>query len=185
MSSMAPVDPKNTRGARDFFLIPTGIASNAPMTENIHDLQGGHRKQDSGYWILWSYKSHELHVAPHNLCACMSVSLQPCKNDFKAAENWMQRWRAARKTQENIEELWLDISVSYISTQARRALKCAPARDSRKCWHFLHKSLIESSAMMHWSLISSTTSPFEMPKVFAWWTNDTCWRVSKLPNCLA
>jgi hypothetical protein len=36
---MAPVDPKNTRGARDFFLMPTGIAIAAPRRENIHDLQ--------------------------------------------------------------------------------------------------------------------------------------------------
>jgi len=38
MSSIAPVAPKNTRGAYDFFLIPTGMAMSAPSTENIHDL---------------------------------------------------------------------------------------------------------------------------------------------------
>ncbi|KAG7031676.1 hypothetical protein SDJN02_05717, partial [Cucurbita argyrosperma subsp. argyrosperma] len=34
ISSIVPVVPKNTRGARDFLFIPTGIASNAPATEN-------------------------------------------------------------------------------------------------------------------------------------------------------
>ena len=36
ISSMVPVVPKKTRGASDFRLIPTGIASNAPATENTH-----------------------------------------------------------------------------------------------------------------------------------------------------
>ncbi|GAB2290822.1 hypothetical protein Dimus_025089 [Dionaea muscipula] len=33
MSSMVPVVPKNTSGAKDFFFIPTGIAIKAPATE--------------------------------------------------------------------------------------------------------------------------------------------------------
>jgi hypothetical protein len=36
------VAPKNTRGAYDFFLIPTGMAMSAPSTENIHDLHQVH-----------------------------------------------------------------------------------------------------------------------------------------------
>lgn len=36
ISIMVPVVPKNTRGANDFRFIPTGIASNAPATENTH-----------------------------------------------------------------------------------------------------------------------------------------------------
>ena len=33
MSSMVPVVPKKTRGAKDFFFMPTGIATRAPATE--------------------------------------------------------------------------------------------------------------------------------------------------------
>lgn len=36
MSSMVPVVPKNTSGPRDLRFIPTGIATNAPTTENTH-----------------------------------------------------------------------------------------------------------------------------------------------------
>lgn len=36
MSSMVPVVPKNTSGPRDLRFIPTGIATNAPSTENTH-----------------------------------------------------------------------------------------------------------------------------------------------------
>ncbi|OMO62607.1 hypothetical protein CCACVL1_22724 [Corchorus capsularis] len=36
ISSIVPVVPKNTRGANDFRLIPTGIASKAPATEKTH-----------------------------------------------------------------------------------------------------------------------------------------------------
>lgn len=36
ISSMVPVVPKNTRGAKDFRFIPTGIASKAPATEKTH-----------------------------------------------------------------------------------------------------------------------------------------------------
>jgi hypothetical protein len=33
MSSIVPVVPKNTSGAKDFFFMPTGIARRAPATE--------------------------------------------------------------------------------------------------------------------------------------------------------
>jgi hypothetical protein len=36
---MHPVDPKNTRGARDLRRIPTGIEMRAAPTENIHELR--------------------------------------------------------------------------------------------------------------------------------------------------
>ncbi len=36
ISSIVPVVPKNTSGARDFFFIPTGIAIRAPATEKNH-----------------------------------------------------------------------------------------------------------------------------------------------------
>lgn len=36
ISSIVPVVPKNTRGAKDFRFIPTGIASRAPATEKTH-----------------------------------------------------------------------------------------------------------------------------------------------------
>lgn len=36
MSSIVPVVPKKTSGARDFRLMLTGIATNAPKTENTH-----------------------------------------------------------------------------------------------------------------------------------------------------
>lgn len=51
---MAPVDPKNTRGARDFFLMPTGIAMAAPKRENIHDLSAKkERRQCVIRYVAW------------------------------------------------------------------------------------------------------------------------------------
>lgn len=54
MSSTVPVVPKKTSGPRDLRLMPTGIATNVPRTENTHVPSALHQQNKN-----WNTKQSE------------------------------------------------------------------------------------------------------------------------------